>query len=97
MAQAAPRLLQLGFMVAMAIGALPAWATACILPDAKEYGSLDPAPEPSWTPQEKWVWKQTLAGEVADLTSSTVSRSRSTLWQGKRSGLVRPSPADRGR
>ena len=66
MTQAAHRLRQLGFIVVMVTGALPAWAAPCALPRVEELESLDPPPDPSWAPQEKWVWKQTLAGEVAD-------------------------------
>ena len=47
-------------------GAWPVWAEPCALPTAQELGLLDPPPEPSWTRQEGWTWKQPLAGEVAD-------------------------------
>ncbi len=39
------------------------------LPTESELGSLDPPPPAgpeTWTLQEKWIWKQTLAGEAAD-------------------------------
>ena len=58
-------LLLLSLVVAMA-GAWPAMAEPCALPSRSELGSLDPAPEPSWTRQEEWIWKQVLVGEAAD-------------------------------
>jgi hypothetical protein len=58
-----------GLVVAVFLGAGPACSKPCTLPTESELGSLDP-PAPAgpgtWTLQEKWIWRQTLAGEVAD-------------------------------
>ena len=59
----------IGLVVALFFGAWPAGAQTCRLPTENELTSLDPPPPSgleTWTLQEKWVWKQTLAGATAD-------------------------------
>ena len=62
-------MLLVSLIVAVVLGAWPAWAKSCHLPTESELGLLDLSPPPgreTWTLQENWIWKQTLAGEVAD-------------------------------
>jgi hypothetical protein len=58
--------LMLLLILAMLLGTSPVRAESCALPTESELGSPNPPPEPSWTPQEKWVWQRTLADEIAD-------------------------------